>query len=156
MNREIAKRIAALADMTIPELREEYSRVFGEETRSKHKVFLRKRIVWGLQAREYGGLSERALQRAEELTSESNLTLVAPKAWTETSTFRSKHDPPPLLPGAQLVRKYKGEQIVVTKLPKGFEWKGEVYRSLSAIAKAVTNSHWNGNLFFRVGKEKTR
>lgn len=155
MNTEIAKRIAALEDMTIPELREEYARVFSEETRSKHKVFLRKRIVWGLQAREYGGLSERALQRAEELAGESNLTLVAAKAWTETSTFRSKRSGS-RLPGSQITREYKGEQINVTVLPKGFEWKGEVYRSLSAIAKAVTGSHWNGNLFFRVGKEKTR
>ena len=33
-------------------------------------------------------------------------------------------------------------------LPKGFEYDGEVYRSLSAVAKAVTGSHWNGHLFF--------
>ncbi len=38
-------------------------------------------------------------------------------------------------------------------LAKGFEYEGEVYRSLSAIAKAVTGSHWNGYLFFNVPKE---
>lgn len=155
MNREIAKRIAALEDMTIPELRQEYARVFGEETRSKHKVFLRKRIVWGLQAREYGGLSERALRRAEELANESSLTLVARKAWTENRPFSPKRLAPPL-PGSQITREYKGEQINVTVLPKGFEWKGEVYRTLSAVAKAVTGSHWNGNLFFGIRKGAKR
>lgn len=155
MNREIAQRIAALEDMTIPELREEYARVFGEETRSKHKVFLRKRIVWGLQAREYGGLSERALRRAEELASESNLTLTAPKSWTEDRPFRPKR-PAPVLPGSQITREYKGQQISVTVLPSGFEWKGDIYRSLSAVAKAVTGSHWNGSLFFGLRKGRKR
>ena len=52
------------------------------------------------------------------------------------------------IPGTVLTRKYRGRLIEVTVLPKGFEWEGEVYRSLSAVAKAVTGSHWNGFLFF--------
>ncbi len=55
-------------------------------------------------------------------------------------------------PGSVLTRKYRGKGIVVTVLPKGFEWEGTVYRSLSAVAKAVTGSHWNGRLFFGLGK----
>jgi hypothetical protein len=148
MNREIGKRIAALADMTTPELRDEYARVFGEETRSKHKVYLRKRITWGLQARAHGGLSENALRRAEELANESDLTLLAPKGWTEARTFQSKQAGPQLLPGSQLTRRYKDQDIVVTVLPGGFEWKGQTFKSLSAVAKAISGSHCSGNLFF--------
>jgi hypothetical protein len=52
------------------------------------------------------------------------------------------------IPGTVLTRQYKGHKIVVTVLENGFEYEGEVYRSLSAVAKAVTGSHWSGNLFF--------
>ena len=39
----------------------------------------------------------------------------------------------------------------VTVLADGFEYQGHVYRSLSAVAKAVTGTHTNGYLFFRLG-----
>ncbi len=64
MRTTMAARIAALQDMTLADLRETYHEVFGEETRSRHKDFLRKRIAWGLQANEEGDLSERARRRA--------------------------------------------------------------------------------------------
>ena len=47
-----------------------------------------------------------------------------------------------------LSRPYKGRDVMVLVLEKGYEYEGEVYRSLSAVAKAVTGSHWNGKLFF--------
>jgi hypothetical protein len=47
-----------------------------------------------------------------------------------------------------LARQYRGRLIEVTVLPKGFEWEGRVFRSLSAVAQAVTGAHWNGHLFF--------
>jgi hypothetical protein len=52
----MAARIRALRDMTVPELREQY-RPFGEETRSRHREFLWKRIAWRIQADEEGDLS---------------------------------------------------------------------------------------------------
>ena len=52
------------------------------------------------------------------------------------------------VPGTQLERMYKGQKIVVTIMENGVRWNGELYRSLSAVAKAVTGSHWNGKAFF--------
>lgn len=152
MNHALAKQIAALEEMTLAELRKQYAQVFGEETRSTHKLFLRKRIAWGLQARKYGGLSMRARERADELANESALTLLAPKAWTEVRGFQPKREPPRFLPGNVLTREYKGKTISVTVLMKGFEYEGDVYRSLSAIAKAVTGQHWGGLHFFGIAK----
>lgn len=51
-------------------------------------------------------------------------------------------------PGSMLRRAYKGRDLIVTILESGFEFEGRRYRSLSAIAKAVTGAHWNGLLFF--------
>ena len=53
---DVAREAVALAEMTLAELRERYRDVFGEECRSRHKGFLRRRILWGLQA-----LAEHAL-----------------------------------------------------------------------------------------------
>jgi Protein of unknown function (DUF2924) len=55
-------------------------------------------------------------------------------------------------PGTILTRIYKGNTVQVKILPHGFEFDGEIYKSLSAVAKAITNSHCNGYLFFRLAK----
>ena len=52
------------------------------------------------------------------------------------------------IPGTVISKVYKGTIIDVKVLDKGFEYDGKAYRSLSAIAGAVTGQHWNGYLFF--------
>ena len=56
-------------------------------------------------------------------------------------------------PGEYLRRDYRGRDILVRILDRGFEFEGRRYRSLSAIAKAVTGAHWNGLLFFGLVKQ---
>ena len=53
-----------------------------------------------------------------------------------------------------LTRKYRGRLVETKVLPYGFEYEGQVYTSLSAVAKAVTGSHWNGHLFFGLTTHK--
>ena len=52
------------------------------------------------------------------------------------------------MPGTVLRRDYKGRTILVTVLDRGFEFEGEFFRSLSAVAQHITGAHWNGRLFF--------
>ena len=148
MTPKVAQQVEALRDMTVAELREQYAVVFGEHTRSCHKEFLRKRITWRLQANEEGGLSDRALRRARELANDADLRLLAPAARTVVRPFRPSHDRRLPMPGTVLQREYHGQTVTVTVLDNGFEYAGQVYRSLTAVAKAVTGSHWNGYLFF--------
>jgi hypothetical protein len=56
------------------------------------------------------------------------------------------------LPGTVLCRNHQGVAIRVLVLEKGFEWNGEHYKSLSAVARAVTGTRWNGRLFFGLTK----
>jgi hypothetical protein len=51
-------------------------------------------------------------------------------------------------PGEILRRPYRDREILVRVLEAGFEFEGRRYRSLSAVAQAVTGAHWNGWLFF--------
>jgi len=164
----VAREAARLRDMTVPELRERYEQVFGEECRSRHKDFIRKRILWRLQANGDGdlpsralrqaGLSERARRRAEELADDADLRLVPPSAPRDSAAggrtmireFSAGHDQPMPLPGTILTRKYKGRTVQVMVLDKDFDYEGRVYRSLTAVAEAVTGTHWNGLAFFRL------
>jgi hypothetical protein len=145
-----------LGAMTAGELRRRYQEVGGDEARSRNREYLIRRILWMLQAGVYGGLSERAVALADGLARDFDVRATAPRG-------RSASEPAPAsapqrdgrlpLPGRAIVRRYKGETLRVTVLADGFEFKGERYGSLSAIAKAVTGSHMNGYRFFGLVKE---
>ena len=72
------KEIEELSRMTVGQLRQKYSLVFGEESRSNHKQFLFRRIAWRIQANAEGGLSERARRRALEIANDADLRIGAP------------------------------------------------------------------------------
>jgi hypothetical protein len=155
---QIREQIEALKKMTVRELRDRYQEVFGEESRSNHKQFLFRRIAWRIQALAEGGLSERARRRALEIANDADLRIRAPKGFdVDGFSNRSVHrkvpaemDPRRPLPGTMLVREYKGQSIIVKVHADGFEYDGRPYRSLSAIAKAVTGTKWNGYGFFQL------
>lgn len=159
MSVNVARELAALPRMTVNELRAKYAEVFGEATNANNKAWLVKRILWRLQALAEGDLSERARRRAAELANDADLRLNPPKALPVAAAeppvakvlpFRPDDRLPP--PGTILTRKYKGEVLQVKVLSHGFEYEGEVYKSLSAVAKAITGAHGNGYLFFRLNQ----
>ncbi len=162
MSETIAARVAALRRMTVGELRAQYREVYGEETRSGNKDWLWKRIAWRIQELEYGGLSERAKRRAGELANELDIRSRVPcGAFDDTPGGKRKivrlsasglatHDRRLPMPGTIINREYKGNIYQVKVLEDGFEYEGRVVNSLSAIAKEITGSHWNGFKFFNL------
>lgn len=159
----VAKELAALEKMSPAKLREKYLEVFGEGSRSGHKDWLRRRIAWRHQANLEGNLSERAKRRAAELANDADLRLKAPatlKLVVEpqpaprqvTANVDKKQDKrlPPV--GSVITREYEGKRVTVTVRANGLEFAGELYGTLSAVAKAITGSHCNGFLFFRLGQ----
>ena len=158
MSINIAKEVATLEQMTVGQLQDRYVEVFGEAVRSRHRRYLIRRIAWRLQANAEGGLSERALRRAEELANEADVRVTPPRGAplavgerpTASGVARARvatdaRLPPP---GTTITRKYKGRTLLVTVLADGFEFEGQRYRSLTAVAKAITGSHMNGFRFF--------
>jgi hypothetical protein len=90
-------------------------------------------------------LSERARRRAEELANDADLRLNAPKAkaaevpveGTTVKPLPAQSDERLPPPGTILTRPYKGQTVQVQILTSGFAYQGEVYPSLSAVAKAA-------------------
>ncbi|MCA9119260.1 MAG: DUF2924 domain-containing protein [Planctomycetaceae bacterium] len=151
----IAKEVSAMERMTVDQLRSKYADVFGEQTNGRHKEWLIKRIAWRIQANAEGDLSERARRRAMELSNDADIRMTpprAPKAHAAQPATNGSGDSRLPLPGTVLTRTYKGATIEVQVRGDGFEFEGERYKSLSAIAKAVTGSHWSGHRFFGLQK----
>ena len=156
-----AKEVAALQRMTMSELKARYAEAFGEATNANNRAWLVKRIAWRLQSLAEGDLSQRARQRAAELANDADLRMTPPRTMAEAvpapertaiKAVRFQQDDRLPLPGTIITRNYKGRVLQVQVLRDGFEYDGQVYGSLSAVARAITGSHCNGFLFFRVGQ----
>jgi len=166
MPETIARQIDALQRMTTSELAERFADLHGYPCRTRHRAYLVRKIAWRLQADAEGDLSERARRRAEELADDAQVRVMAPKTQihppeqqqpptTVRRGLRGDHADARVPPvGSAIVREYKGRTIRVVVRSHGFEWDGERYRTLSAVAKKITGSHINGFRFFRLGDER--
>jgi len=161
----IEKEVAAMQRMTVGELRTKYADVFGEGTQARNKQWLIKRIAWRLQSLVEGDLSERARHRARELANDADLRVTTPREpkrapdaaeRTQTVACPVADDRRLPLPGSTITRPYKGRVLSVKVLRDGFEYDGEIYKSLSAVAKVITGTHWNGYHFFNIEKKEVR
>lgn len=121
--------IAALEALSLAELRQEWSRHFGQAPQLRSADILRMILAWRLQAKARGGLdraTRRKLQRHGRVIAEG-LDLGV---------------------GTKLKREWQGQVEEVLIEHYGFSWKGELYPSLSAVATAITGTRWNGPRFF--------
>ena len=132
----VRRQLLSLAALTREELTEKWKDLFGRNPPNYGTLFMRNRLAWRIQELFYGGIPE-PLQRV----------------------FRSSGDPlqtkpgRSLRPGTILVRLWHGVRHEVTIRQNGFEYQGQLYRSLSAVAKKITGSHWNGRRFFQLKEE---
>ena len=113
-----------------------------------------------LQALAEGGLSERARQYAREIATDADLRLCAPKKKPietqpaiRVANASRQLDPRVPRPGTQLIKRYKDETLTVTVLDDGYQYGDRIYKSLSAIARHVTGTQWNGYTFFGLRQE---
>lgn len=150
----LQRELAELDGLTVGELAQKYREVFGSPTRSRNKGYLHTHIAWRIQERAEGGLSRRALDQIDQLAPQ------APARWRPSVAQHGggaglpgaadKVGPDPRVPavGTTITRRHGGVEHHVTVLAKGFEYRGEHYRSLSKIACLITGKSWNGYVFF--------
>ena len=162
MAKNIEHELAALQGLTTTQLCERYADLHGQPARTRHKPYLIRKIAWRIQALAEGDLTERARRRAAELANDADVRVMPPKAQdtqppangapTGQRTGANVGDPRLPAPGAAIFREYKGQQLRVVVLPdgEGFEYGGEKYKTLTAVAKVITGSHMNGFRFFHL------
>jgi len=160
---DITEQIAELGTMTAGELRDKYLEVYGEPTRSRNKIYLQKKIAWQIQALAEGGLSQRALDRIEELAPLAplrwrprlkNIEIPLPPTTRGKKTKKRDSRLPP--PGAVITKEHKGMLHQVTVVDDGFEYAGDCYASLSKVARVIAGTSWNGFAFFGLRNKDAR
>ena len=146
MTDSIIGRIAALKTTPTPDLRAMWRDLFDSEPPRYNRRFLESRLAYRIQELEYGGLKPATVARLEALGEELDGGNIVVR--------RTRVDDRPIA-GTRLVREYQGVEHCVTVRDDGYEYQGRPYRSLSAIARVITGTHWNGWVFFGVRRSGT-
>ena len=136
----VLRRIAALQSMDLNQLRDKWWELFGTDPPGYGKVMMRKRLAYRIQELTWGGISEETKIRMKQILVDAGYDELGRKVQTSK--------PDQLLPGTMLIREWNGERHEVMALDGGFDYGGRKFKSLSAVARHITGTKWNGPLFF--------
>jgi hypothetical protein len=135
----VLARIAALKTTPTAKLKEQWTALFHIPPPPYNRRFLESRLAYRIQELAYGGLKPETVRRLEQLGEQLDGGNIAVRR------VRGSDIP---IAGTRLIREYQGVEHTVTVMADGYEWQGRPYKSLSAIARAITGTRWNGLLFF--------
>lgn len=140
---QLAEQIHALSHMKMPELWAMWDQFFAHRPSRPNRVHIEARLTYKLQERAHGALPAATRDMLADYGARFS------KIKTDASSSRV------LLPGTKLLREFDGQRFTVTVQPDGcYEFDGKSYRSLSAIAKRITGTHWSGPAFFGLTGKK--
>jgi DUF2924 family protein len=135
----VLARVAALRTTPTPELKAQWREFIGSEPPPFNRKYIESRLAYRIQELAVGGLTRDTVERLRAMGERLDGGNVALR--------RARVDDRPVA-GTRLVREWQGVEHCVTVLPDGFEWQGRPYKSLSAVARAITGTRWNGWTFF--------
>jgi hypothetical protein len=135
----IPARLAALKTTSTPDLKAQWRELFDSEPPPFNRRYLESRLAYRIQELAYGGLKPETVKRLEALGEQLD--------GGDRKRRRIRADLTPIV-GTRLIREWQGVEHVVTVTVDGFDWQGRPYKSLSAIARAITGTRWNGWVFF--------
>jgi Protein of unknown function (DUF2924) len=132
--------IGRLPDLSLLDLRLRWKTLFGHPApKSLRRNFLARAVAYQMQVEAYGGLSVATKRRLREIAN-------AVRNGDANAALGSTG----IKPGTQMIRQWRNTSHTVTALAEGFEWNGSTYKSLSAVANAITGTNWNGFAFFGI------
>jgi hypothetical protein len=142
MTNTVLTRLAEIKTMDIVALKGMWRDLYASEPPPYNRKFLESRLAYRVQELAYGGLKPETLTRLADLAKE-----------LEPRGSRRRVESMPVA-GTRLLREWQGVEHTVTVLADGFDYDGRPYKSLSAIARAITGTRWNGWLFFGLRKQR--
>jgi len=141
----VLAQLAALKTAPIAALRQKWRELFEREPPLYNRRYLENRLAYRIQELAYGGLAPETLERLEALADEQEGKAVR-------RDRQVKRRP---IAGTRLIREWKGTEHCVTVREDDFEYQGRPYQSLSAIARAITGTRWNGLVFFGLKNQRS-
>jgi hypothetical protein len=142
----VLRQMAMLQSMSLDQLRDKWLDLYGGEPPRYKKQFLIKRLAYRIQELFYGGLSEQAKAHLRQAALNDPVATVDRRIPEERKTNET------ILPGTRLVRIWNDRRYEVIAQSEGFEYDGRIFKSLSAVAREITGTRWNGKIFFGLKK----
>jgi hypothetical protein len=146
-NTSILKQVTALPDMSLAELKVMWKELYDQQPPAHRKPYLVRRLAYRIQELAFGGLTEATEKRLDTIGQGKD----DPQSKGNAGGKRRKKVNTPGS-GARLVREWNGKEYVVMVLDNGFEYQGQTFKSLSAIAREITGTQWSGPVFFGLKK----
>lgn len=147
MKASVVAELAALKTAPIGDLKARWRELFDTEPPAYNRRNLEARLAYRIQELAYGGLSRDTIKRLEALAADL-------KGGNAKRSRRPTNDRP--IAGTRLIREWQGVEHCVTVRHDDFEYQGRPYKSLSAVARLITSTRWNGLVFFGLKKQRTR
>jgi Protein of unknown function (DUF2924) len=144
----IPARLAALKTTPTIALKKQWRDLFETEPPPFNRRHLESRLAYRIQELAYGGLKPETIRRLEQLGEQLD------GGDRSRRNIRADRERP--ITGTRLLREWQGTEQIVTVTRDGFEWQGRPYKSLSAIARAITGTRWNGWVFFGLKNHRGR
>ena len=135
----VLARVVALKRMAVNDLKAEWKTLFGMDAPNNSRGFLELRLAHRIQELTYGGVARETAKLLNALADE-----VEGKPGRKSMIADSRN---PVV-GTRLVREWDGAEHTTIVLRDGYEFEGRKYKSLSAIARDITGTRWNGYRFF--------
>jgi len=142
----VLRQLAALQTMTLDQLRDKWLDLYGAKAPKYKKGFLIKRLAYRIQELYHGGLSEQAKAHLQKVAASD------PVATFNRRIPDARKTKETILPGTRMIRIWNNRRYEVIAQADGFVFEGRVFKSLSAVAREITGTRWNGKLFFGLKK----
>ena len=146
MTDTVLARLAALKTAPTPDLKRQWRDLFETEPPPYNRRFVESRLAYRIQELAYGGLKPETIERLEALGEQ----LASGKGAARISTERRP------IAGTRLIREWQGVLHCVTVRDQDYEYQGRPYKSLSAVARAISGTRWNGWIFFGLKNQRKR
>jgi hypothetical protein len=140
----ILAQLVALKSAPIADLRQKWRQLFERDPPLYNRRYLESRLAYRIQELAYGGLKPETIERLEVLADE-----LEGKGGRRRQSIETRP-----IAGTRLIREWKGVEHCITVRDEDFEYQGRPFTSLSAIARTITGTRWNGLLFFGLKNQR--
>jgi hypothetical protein len=144
MTDTVLAQLSALKTAHVADLKQKWRDLFDREPPPYNRRFLENRLAYRIQELAYGGLKPQTIERLRTIAEDLDGGGPARR--------QPAKDRP--IAGTRLIREFQGVEHCVTVRNDGYEYQGRPYKSLSAIARAITGTRWNGLIFFGLKNQR--
>lgn len=154
MKNSILRQISDLPNLSHPELQKLWKTLYGKDVPAFNRPYIIKRLAYRIQELAYGGLSEKAINMMDDVLSSNGFDENGGRITLKNRKPKRKGNMPVV--GTRFIREWNGRTYEVIVVDGGYEYQGMKFNSLTAIAKVITGTHWNGRAFFGSQKRNSR